>query len=332
MIKVAFFSSKSYDEKSFRQANSEEKYQFQYHDFRLTTQTARLAQGCEVVCAFVNDDLSANVLEILADGGTKLITMRCAGFDRVDLQAAQKLGLQVTRVPAYSPEAVAEHAVGLMMSLNRRFHKAYQRTRDANFSLEGLVGFNFYGKTAGIIGTGKIGLATMRILKGLGMEILCYDPYENPQAIELGATYCELDEIYARSHIISLHCPMTKENYHLLNEDAFNKMRDGVMIINTSRGELLDSASAIEALKRGRIGSLGLDVYDNEKELFFEDKSNDVIIDDVFRRLSACHNVIFTGHQAFLTEDALQNIADTTLNNIESFFGGKPNGNELITE
>jgi D-lactate dehydrogenase len=218
-----------------------------------------------------------------------------------------------------------------MMSLNRRFHKAYQRTRDANFSLEGLFGFNFYGKSAGIIGTGKIGIATMRILKGLGMEILCYDPYENPLAIELGAKYCELDEIYAKSDIISLHCPMTKENYHLLNEDSFNKMRDGVMIINTSRGELLDSAAAIEALKRGRIGALGLDVYDNEKELFFEDKSNDVIVDDIFRRLSACHNVIFTGHQAFLTEDALQNIAETTLNNIESFFSGTKSGNELIS-
>jgi D-lactate dehydrogenase len=331
MLEVAFFSSKSYDEKSFRKADSEEKYRFQYHDFRLTTKTAKLAQGSDVVCAFVNDDLSADVLEILAKGGTRLITMRCAGFDRVDLDAAERLGLQVTRVPAYSPEAVAEHAVGLMMSLNRRFHKAYQRTRDANFSLEGLVGFNFYGKTAGIIGTGKIGIATMRILKGLGMEILCYDPYENPLAIELGAKYCELDEIYAKSDIISLHCPMTKENYHLLNEDSFNKMRDGVMIINTSRGELLDSAAAIEALKRGRIGALGLDVYDNEKELFFEDKSNDVIVDDIFRRLSACHNVIFTGHQAFLTEDALQNIAETTLNNIESFFSGTKSGNELIS-
>ncbi|PJC87474.1 2-hydroxyacid dehydrogenase [Vibrio sp. HA2012] len=330
MLEVAFFSSKSYDEKSFKKANSGELYKFQYHDFRLTVKTAKLAQGSDIVCAFVNDDLSADVLKILAKGGTKLITMRCAGFDRVDLDAAKQLGLQVSRVPAYSPEAVAEHAVGLMMSLNRRFHKAYQRTRDANFSLEGLVGFNFYGKTAGIIGTGKIGLATMRILKGLGMDILCYDPFENPLAIELGAKYCELNEIYAKSDIISLHCPMTKENYHLLNEEAFNKMRDGVMIINTSRGELLDSASAIEALKRGRIGALGLDVYDNEKELFFEDKSNDVITDDIFRRLSACHNVIFTGHQAFLTEDALQNIAETTLNNIESFFSGSKSGNELI--
>ncbi len=330
MLEVAFFSSKSYDEKSFKKANSGELYKFQYHDFRLTVKTAKLAQGSDIVCAFVNDDLSADVLKILAKGGTKLITMRCAGFDRVDLDAAKQLGLQVSRVPAYSPEAVAEHAVGLMMSLNRRFHKAYQRTRDANFSLEGLVGFNFYGKTAGIIGTGKIGLATMRILKGLGMDILCYDPFENPLAIELGAKYCELNEIYAKSDIISLHCPMTKENYHLLNEEAFNKMRDGVMIINTSRGELLDSASAIEALKRGRIGALGLDVYDNEKELFFEDKSNDVITDDIFRRLSACHNVIFTGHQAFLTEDALQNIAETTLNNIESFFSGNKSGNELI--
>lgn len=330
MIELAFFSSKAYDEKSFTNIMPKDQYRIHYHDFRLTPKTAKLAQNCVAICAFVNDDLSAPVLEILAAGGTKLITLRCAGFDRVDLDAAKRLGLQVSRVPAYSPEAVAEHAVGLMMCLNRRFHKAYQRTRDANFSLEGLVGFNFYGKTAGIIGTGKIGIATMRILKGLGMELLCFDPYPNPLAIEMGATYCELDEIYARSHIITLHCPMTEENYHLLNSEAFNKMRDGVMIINTSRGELLDSSAAIDALKQGRIGSLGLDVYHNEKELFFEDKSNDVIVDDVFRRLSACHNVIFTGHQAFLTEDALNNIASTTLSNIDNFFNGLLSGNELI--
>ncbi|NAX19711.1 2-hydroxyacid dehydrogenase, partial [Vibrio sp. V39_P1S14PM300] len=301
-----------------------------FHDFRLTTKTAKMAQGCQVVCAFVNDDLSAPVLESLHAHGVRVVAMRCAGFDKVDQSAAKRLGIQVVRVPAYSPEAVAEHTIGLMLCLNRRFHKAYQRTRDANFALDGLVGFNFHGKTVGVIGSGKIGLATMRILKGLGMHILCYDPYENPLAIELGATYCSKEALFKQSDVITLHCPMSEENYHLLNEEAFNQMKDGVMIVNTSRGELLDSVAAIEALKRGRIGALGLDVYDNEKDLFFQDKSNDVIVDDVFRRLSACHNVLFTGHQAFLTEDALHNIADTTLSNIAHVLKGEKSGNELI--
>ncbi|WP_215402496.1 2-hydroxyacid dehydrogenase [Vibrio gigantis] len=330
MLNIAFFSSKSYDEKSFELAKGELNAEFHFHDFRLTTTTAKMAHDNEVVCAFVNDDLSRDVLEILAKGGTKLIAMRCAGFDKVDLDAAKEFGLQVVRVPAYSPESVAEHTVGMMMCLNRKLHKAYQRTRDANFSLEGLVGFNFYGKTVGVIGSGKIGLATMRILKGLGMNILCYDPYPNPLAVELGAKYVELDKLYQESDVISLHCPMSKENYHLLDATAFGKMKDGVMIVNTSRGELLDSTAAIEALKQSKIGALGLDVYDNEKELFFQDKSNDVIVDDVFRRLSACHNVLFTGHQAFLTKDALFNIANTTLTSVDAFFAGNTSGNELV--
>ncbi|CCN48573.1 D-lactate dehydrogenase [Vibrio nigripulchritudo MADA3029] len=329
MLKIAFFSSKSYDERSFNQENERYSYQFEFHDFRLTEQTARLASGCDVVCAFVNDDLSAPVLQQLADTGVKVVAMRCAGFDRVDLQAAETLGLKVVRVPAYSPESIAEHAVGMMLCLNRRYHKAYQRTRDANFSLEGLVGFNFHGKTAGIVGSGKIGLATMRILKGLGLEILCYDPYQNPAAIDLGVKYTELEEVYKHADVISLHCPSTPENRNMLNADAFSKMKDGVMIVNTSRGDLLDSAAAIEALKSGKIGSLGLDVYDNEKELFFQDKSNDVIVDDVFRRLSACHNVIFTGHQAFLTDDALRSIASVTLQSVSDVLNTGSSQNEV---
>ncbi len=330
MINVAVFSSKSYDQISLNRANSGEGITLHFHDFQLTHTTAKMAQGCDAVCAFVNDDLSAPVLAALSECGVKLVAMRCAGFDRVDLAAAKTLGMQVVRVPAYSPEAVAEHAVGLMMCLNRRYHKAYQRTRDANFTLDGLVGFNFFGKTAGVIGTGKIGIATLRILKGLGMNVLCYDPYQNPIAIELGATYCSKETLFEQSDIITLHCPMNEENYHLLDEQAFAKMKDGVMIINTSRGGLLDSVAAIEALKRGKIGSLGLDVYDNEKELFFQDKSNDVIVDDVFRRLSACHNVLFTGHQAFLTKEALHNIADTTLTNIRQIIAGEPCANQLV--
>ncbi|OLQ74896.1 lactate dehydrogenase [Photobacterium proteolyticum] len=329
-MKVAVFSTKKYDQKSFEIINDNYQHELTYFDFRLTVQTAKMAQGFEAVCAFVNDDLSQPVLEALANNGIRLIAMRCAGFDKVDLEAAKQLGIQVVRVPAYSPEAIAEHTLGLMLSLNRRIHRAYQRTRDANFSLEGLTGFNFHGKTVGVIGTGKIGIATIRILKGLGMNILAYDPYENPVAIELGVTYTSLDEIYRQSDVITLHCPMTQENHHMLNADAFAKMRDGVMIVNTSRGELLNSKDAIEALKSSKIGSLGIDVYENEKDLFFEDKSNDVIKDDVFRRLSACHNVLFTGHQAFLTEEALGNIADTTLNNITQYAAGNTSGNELI--
>lgn len=329
-MKVAVFSTKKYDQKSFEIINDNYQHELAYFDFRLTVQTAKMAQGFEAVCAFVNDDLSQPVLEALANNGIRLIAMRCAGFDKVDLEAAKQLGIQVVRVPAYSPEAIAEHTLGLMLSLNRRIHRAYQRTRDANFSLEGLTGFNFHGKTVGVIGTGKIGIATIRILKGLGMNILAYDPYENPIAIELGVTYTSLDDIYRQSDVITLHCPMTQENHHMLNADAFAKMRDGVMIVNTSRGELLNSKDAIEALKNSKIGSLGIDVYENEKDLFFEDKSNDVIKDDVFRRLSACHNVLFTGHQAFLTEEALGNIADTTLNNIVQYAAGNTSGNELI--
>ncbi|AJR09257.1 2-hydroxyacid dehydrogenase [Photobacterium gaetbulicola] len=329
-MKVAVFSTKKYDQNSFELINQHYNHHLDFYDFRLTPQTVKIVQGYDAVCAFVNDDLSRPVLEALAANQVKLIAMRCAGYDKVDLEAAKSLGIQVVRVPAYSPEAIAEHTLGLMLSLNRRIHRAYQRTRDANFSLEGLTGFNFHGKTVGVIGTGKIGIATIRILKGLGMNILAYDPYHNPVAIELGVEYTNLDEIYRQADVITLHCPMTDENYHMLNAEAFGKMRDGVMIINTSRGELLNSKDAIEALKNSKIGSLGIDVYENEKDLFFEDKSNDVIKDDVFRRLSACHNVLFTGHQAFLTEEALGNIADTTLNNIKQFEQQHRSGNELI--
>eukprot|EP00758_Cryptobia_borreli_P014351 Tbor_TRINITY_DN5912_c0_g5::TRINITY_DN5912_c0_g5_i3::g.18712::m.18712/K03778/ldhA; D-lactate dehydrogenase len=238
-MKIAFFSTKSYDESSF--SRNSEKYQLEcvYFKERLTESTASLAIGAEVICAFVNDDLSAPVLTKLASQGTKLIAMPCAGFDRVDLEAAKKLGLQVVRVPSYSPEAVAEHTVGLMLCLNRHLHKAYQRTRDANFSLEGLTGFNFFEKTVGVIGTGKIGLATMRILKGLGMKILCYDICKSQAATDLGGKYTTLDDIYAQSDVITLHCNLTPENANIMNADSFAKMKNGVMIINTSRGGLL---------------------------------------------------------------------------------------------
>ncbi|GAA3606412.1 2-hydroxyacid dehydrogenase [Gibbsiella greigii] len=328
-MKLAIYSTKQYDRKYLELVNQQFGYQLEFFDFMLSPRTAKTAAGCNAVCIFVNDDGSRKVLEELAQMGIKILALRCAGFNNVDLAAASELGIKVVRVPAYSPEAVAEHAIGMMMCLNRRIHRAYQRTRDANFSLEGLIGFNMYNRTAGIIGTGKIGVAAMRILKGFGMTLLAHDPYPSEQALELGAEYVPLKTLYARSDVITLHCPLTPENHHLLNAEAFALMKKGVMIVNTSRGGLIDSSAAIEALKQQKIGALGMDVYENERDLFFEDKSNDVIQDDVFRRLSACHNVLFTGHQAFLTEEALTSIGQTTLKNIEQLSRGEPCPNLL---
>ncbi|MFU2060087.1 2-hydroxyacid dehydrogenase [Avibacterium volantium] len=329
-MRVAVYSTKSYDRKYLELVNVKYGFELEFFDFMLTESTAKMAEHCDVVCIFVNDDGSRKVLEKLAALGVKMVALRCAGFNNVDLKAAQELGIQVVRVPAYSPESVAEHTVGLMLTLNRRIHRAYQRTREANFSLEGLAGFNMHGRTVGVIGTGKIGIAVMRILKGFGMHILAYDPFKNPVAEELGAEYVELNELYARSQVITLHCPATPENHHLLNREAFAKMRDGVMIINTSRGTLIDTQAAIDALKQRKIGALGMDVYENERDLFFEDKSNEVIQDDVFRRLSSCHNVLLTGHQAFLTEEALTSISNVTLENIYSLKTGKPCPNLVL--
>lgn len=315
-MKLAVYSTKQYDRKYLTQVNEDYGFELEFFDFLLSDHTAKNAVGCDGVCIFVNDDGSRAVLEELAELGVKFIALRCAGFNNVDLDAARELGIQVVRVPAYSPEAVAEHAVGMMMTLNRRIHRAYQRTRDANFSLEGLIGFNMHGRTAGVIGTGKIGIAAMRILKGFGMKLLAFDPYPSPQALELGAEYVDIKTLFSQSDVITLHCPLTEDNHHLLNSAAFTQMKDGVMVINTSRGALIDSQAAIDALKQQKIGSLGMDVYENERDLFFEDKSNDVIQDDIFRRLSACHNVLFTGHQAFLTAEALTSISQTTLENL----------------
>ncbi|ASJ97893.1 MULTISPECIES: 2-hydroxyacid dehydrogenase [Shewanella] len=328
-MRIGFFSAKHYDMEHFNRTNQAFGAQIEYFDYRLCMQTAKLAYGFEVICAFVNDSLCEEVLVELAKNGTKIIAMRCAGFNNVDLDAATRLGIRVVNVPAYSPESVAEHTVALMLTLNRKVHKAYQRTRDANFSLEGLVGFNMHGRTVGVIGTGKIGVATIKILLGFGCTVVAYDPYPNQLVTDMGIDYLPLDELYAVSDIISLHCPLTKENHHLLNKESFEKMKPGVMVINTSRGGLLNAFDAMEALKTGQIGSLGLDVYENEKELFFEDKSNQIIQDDVFRRLSACHNVIFTGHQAFLTEEALGAIAHTSLTNVRQLLNGETCPNQL---
>ncbi len=329
-MKVGFFSAKQYDINHFDRINKTFGLQIEYFDYRLCVQTVSLAYGFEVICAFVNDSLSEKILTELSENGTRVIAMRCAGYNNVDLEAAKKLNLKVVNVPSYSPEAVAEHTVALMLTLNRKIHKAYQRTRDANFSLTGLVGFNMQNRNVGIIGTGRIGLATIKVLLGFGCHVFAHDPYPNQAVLDLGVEYVPLKEIYAKCDIISLHCPLTSENHHLLNRESFSRMKPGVMVINTSRGGLLNALDAIEALKTGQLGSLGLDVYENEMELFFEDKSNEIIQDDVFRRLSSCHNVIFTGHQAFLTEEALSAIASTTLTNITQLSDAEHCPNELV--
>ncbi|MCS3429732.1 2-hydroxyacid dehydrogenase [Klebsiella sp. BIGb0407] len=328
-MKLAIYSTKQYDRKYFEQVNLEYGFDVEFFDFLLTEKTAKTAKGYDGVCLFVNDIGNRAVLEELKSEGVKFIALRCAGFNNIDLEAAKELDMPVVRVPAYSPEAVAEHAIGMMMCLNRRIHRAYQRTRDANFSLEGLTGFTMYGKTAGVIGTGKIGIAALRILKGFGLRLLAFDPYPSQAALDLGVEYVSLSTLFEQSDIISLHCPLTPENYHLINSSAFAQMKNGVMIINTSRGGLIDSQAAIDALKHQKIGALGMDVYENERDLFFEDKSNDVIQDDVFRRLSACHNVLFTGHQAFLTAEALTSIAQTTLENLRQLDSGETCANQL---
>ncbi|MGR7922720.1 2-hydroxyacid dehydrogenase [Zobellella denitrificans] len=328
-MKIAFFSSQPYMQHPFAEQNAGYGFDITWFEARLEASTAALGQGFDAVCVFVNDKVDADVIQVLAAAGVRHIALRCAGYNNVDLDAARAAGITVVRVPAYSPEAVAEHTVGLMLTLNRHIHKAYQRTRDANFSLNGLVGFNMHGKTAGIIGTGKIGVATLRILKGLGMALLAHDPTESPEALALGVRYVPLERLFAESDVISLHCPLFQENHHLLNRDSFARMKDGVMIINTSRGGLLDANDAIEAINNGKIGSLGLDVYEEEENLFFTDKSGEIIRDDTFHLLSAYPNVIMTGHQAFLTREALAAIAGTTLDNLRRLSRGEPCDNKI---
>ncbi|CAG8999890.1 MAG: D-lactate dehydrogenase [Candidatus Celerinatantimonas neptuna] len=331
-MKICLFSAKKYDREYFDLANQKFRFDLEYFSIALTSKTVALAHECDAVCAFVNDVINAKTLEQLHQAGIHILLMRCAGFNNVDLVCAKRLGIRVARVPAYSPEAVAEHAIALLMTLNRRIHKAYLRTRDANFNLEGLTGFNMHGRTVGIVGTGKIGLAMSHILRGFGCRVLGYDPYPNVEFEKIGGHYVELDELLSSSKVISLHCPLTAESTYLIDERAFSLMKPNTVLINTSRGKLVESVAAIEALKQGTLGGLALDVYENEQELFFEDLSDEVIQDDVFRRLSACHNVIFTGHQAFLTREALNSIANITLDNAKVLFGGQATPNEIIRD
>ena len=318
-MKVAVFSTKVYDQKFLEEANKDFHHDFKFFDIHLTSETCQLAFGFEVVCGFVNDDFNKDVLTRLAEHGTKLIALRCAGFNNVDLAAAKALNLTIVRVPAYSPFGVAEHAMMLILALNRKIYRAYNRIHDGNFSLEGLLGFEIYGKKVGILGTGRIGASMARIVKGFNAEILAYDPYKNPECEALGVRYVTTEELFRECDIISLHLPLTKENYHLIDKKALSQMKKGVMLINTSRGGLIDSACLIEGLKSGKIGYLGLDVYEEEDALFFEDLTGQVIHDDVFARLLTFPNVIITGHQAFFTDKAMQNIAQTTLKNIADY-------------
>ncbi len=315
-MNIAVFSTKAYDRQFLDAENDQQRHEIVYFEPQLTADTARLADGFAAVCVFVNDQLDAQTLEILAQGGTRVIALRCAGFNNVDLHAASRLGIRVVRVPAYSPHAVAEHAVALLLTLNRKTHRAHNRIREGNFSLEGLLGFDLHGKTVGVVGTGRIGEIFAGIMTGFGCRVLAFDPIRNPAVEDAGIAYVDLPELFRASDIVSLHCPLTPETHHLIDASAIAQLKEGVMLINTSRGALIDARALIDGLKSARIGSVGLDVYEEEADLFFEDLSGRVIQDDVFARLMTFPNVIITGHQAFFTQNALQNIAATTLSNI----------------
>ncbi|APX85109.1 hydroxyacid dehydrogenase [Methylorubrum extorquens] len=318
---VTIFSTKAYDRRFLDEANvvAGEPHRLRYLEARLTHESAPLTQGAQAVCAFVNDVLDRPVLEVLAASGTRMVALRSAGFNNVDLPAAAELGIAVGRVPAYSPDAVAEHTVALILALNRKTHRAYARVREGNFALEGLLGFDLKGRTVGIVGTGKIGRAVARILAGFGCRVLAYDPVPSAELAGFGAEAVGLDRLLAEADIVSLHCPLTPDTHHMIDRAALARMKRGVMLINTGRGALVDTAALIEGLKSGVIGDLGLDVYEEEGGLFFEDLSNQIIRDDVFSRLLTFPNVIVTGHQAFFTAEALAAIAATTIENLSCF-------------
>jgi D-lactate dehydrogenase len=329
MVKVSIFSSKSYDQLFMESANTLFNHELVFYEARLTPKTIRLAAGFPVVCAFINDQLDQAVLQLLAENGTQLIAMRSAGYNNVDLSAAADCGLQVVRVPAYSPYAVAEHAVGLILMLNRKLYRAYNRVRDDNFSLNGLLGFDLHGSTVGVIGTGTIGQCFSQIMNGFGCKLLGYDVRPNPICTDLGMRYVPIAELMSKSDIISLHCPLLPSTYHLIDQSAIQQMKPGVMLINTSRGALIDTRAAINGIKSGQIGYLGIDVYEEEADLFFEDLSGEVIQDENFQLLQSFPNVVITAHQAFFTRNALTTIAHTTLSNISDFEAGRMCSNEV---
>lgn len=322
-MNVAVFSTKPYDRRALDSANVDNALRFSYLEPRLLPETVQMAAGHEVLCAFVNDQLDREVLIALAASGTKLIALRSAGFNNVDLDAARELGLVVVRVPAYSPNSVAEHTVGMMLALNRKFHRAYNRVREGNFALDGLLGFDMAGKSVGIVGTGKIGTVVCKILRGFDCRIIGYDPYPSAHASEAGVEYMSMDDLLRTADIITLHLPLTSETHHLINAEGVSIMKPGVMLINTSRGALLHTPAVIDGLKTGHIGYLGLDVYEEEDDIFFQDLSSSILQDDVFARLLTFPNVLITGHQAFFTREALEAIATTTVANITAFARGE---------
>lgn len=328
-MKIAFFTAKTYDKEFFEAQKKETSHEISYFEDALTSETAVLTRGFDAVCVFVNNILDRRIIEQIAGFGIKVIALRSAGFNNIDLEAAEECGLHVFRVPAYSPEAVAEHTLALILTLNRKTHKAYNRVRENNFSLEGLTGFNLHGKGVGVIGTGKIGTAFCKIMKGFGCSVYAYDLYENEKVKETGGIYMGLEELLESSNIISLHCPLTPDTKHLIDEEAINRMRGQPMLINTSRGALINTSSVIDGLKQKKIGSLGIDVYEQEEHLFFQDLSEEVIQDDEIARLMTFPNVLITGHQAFLTKEALREIAQITLENLTKYEKGEKVENRI---
>lgn len=321
-MKVAVFSSKPYDEEYLSRANNG-RHALEFHDVALSARTAVLAQGCTAICCFVNDCLDAHVLDLLAKMEIEFVALRCAGFNQVDLAAAKKLGIKVARVPEYSPHAVAEHALGLILMLNRNLHRAYHRVRENDYALNGLLGFDLVDKTVAVIGTGKIGQVFAQIMIGIGCKVIAYDPEPNQKLIATGVRYLPFTEIWPLADIVSLHCPLNPSTQHLINAQTIAQLKTGVMLINTGRGGLIDTPAVVTGLKTKKIGYLGLDVYEEEGDLFFEDNSNELLQDDTFARLLTFPNVVITGHQAFFTREALTAIGNITLANIDHFAHGE---------
>ncbi len=328
-MKVACFSTKSYDKESFNQLLPDFGHDFTFLELKLDKQTASLAEGFDAICSFVNDQLDVPVLKKLAQMNIKNIVLRCAGYNQVDLKKAAELGFRICRVPAYSPEAVAEHAVALLLALSRKTHKAYNRVRENNFSLEGLTGFNIKGKTVGVIGTGAIGSAFCKIMKGFGCKILAYDLYVNNELKDSGVIYVSLEDLLKQSAIISLHCPLTPETQHMINAKTLSMMPEGVALINTSRGALIETKAVIRALKKRKVGYFGIDVYEQEEHIFFRNLSEEILMDEDISRLMTFPNVLITGHQAFLTHEALAQISKVTLENLNELEKGGSLSNEV---
>lgn len=328
-MRIAVFSTKSYDQEYFEKYIKDHNHDFSFFETPLNKNTASLTAGFNVVCVFVNDKVDKDTIEILSENGIKLIALRCAGYNNVDIEAAKNNNIRVVRVPAYSPEAVAEHSIALILTLNRKTHKAYNRIREGNFSLKNLIGFNISGKTIGVIGTGQIGATFCRIINGFGCKIIAYDISKSAELLNLGVDYLPLKEVFKKADIISLHCPLTPETKHIVNENSLSLMKDGVMIINTSRGGLINTAEVIKGLANKKIGYLGIDVYEQEENIFFNDLSESIIPDELIQRLNSFPNVLLTSHQAYFTREAMDEITITTFNNINAFENGVELENEI---